>query len=61
MPPFALLALLALTVDGKLDDSFWKSIAPQSFTPAGGEHIQAVGRGPVSLRGSRTPGAKRTH
>ena len=42
MPFFPLFALLALTVDGRLDDPFWKSVTPQSFAPAGGGHIRAV-------------------
>jgi dienelactone hydrolase len=42
MSNFALLALLALTIDGRLSDPFWASIAPQSFADSGGGQIRAV-------------------
>src|SRR5512143_471619 len=42
MLALALVAALALTVDGRLDDPFWKSVVTQEFGPSGGGHVKAV-------------------
>ena len=42
MLALALVAALALTVDGKLDDPFWKPVAAQEFGPSDGGRVKAV-------------------
>src|ERR1035437_4728885 len=42
MYALALFALLALTIDGKLDDPFWKKVPAEQLKPAGGGEVRAV-------------------
>lgn len=55
MHAFALFAVLALTIDGKLDDPFWTKHPAQQFQPAGGGEVRAVVAGRYLYVAARLP------